>query len=250
MWTYLTILFSLLLFFGLFARKAYLYSKKFKDEPTVLATGIDESEEEDEEKIVKKRLSKDKKQEVEEAYKEGDGFLKEGNDEEAIKAFVQALAIDDNHLDTNKKLALLYLQKQMFGAAAALFERLAMLEDDAQHYSHLGLALYQQSSFEEARDAYQKAVDMDPSRPQRFVSLSQVYKAMGQPSNAMVALNKALEMDKENLEFLYVMADLQMTMGNFEDAKETLNRIFNVNENHEEAAALLKEIEKLEAGTN
>ena len=91
MWTYLTILFSLLLFFGLFARKAYLYSKKFKDEPTVLATGIDESEEEDEEKIVKKRLSKDKKQEVEEAYKEGDGFLKEGNDEEAIKARAQAI---------------------------------------------------------------------------------------------------------------------------------------------------------------
>ena len=76
-------------------------------------------------------------------------MLKAGKEEDAIKCFVQALALNELHDETQHRLAVLYLKKQMYGAAAALFKRLLESKEDPVYYSHLGLALYKQSSFEE-----------------------------------------------------------------------------------------------------
>ncbi|MCX6734740.1 MAG: tetratricopeptide repeat protein [Candidatus Peregrinibacteria bacterium] len=203
-----------------------------------------ESQESEEEKKV--RLSREQKDQVETLCKRGESLINAGKDEEAVKCFVQALSINTQHPETQQRLALLYLQKQMYGGAAALFQQLAQQTNDPMHYSHWGLALYQQSDFENAKVAYQTAVDLDPSRPQRFISLSQVYKALGQLSNAIIATNKALEIDEKNIEFLYQLADLQAEAGNYMEAKETLKRLFETDATNRAAKTLLKEISKLE----
>lgn len=188
----------------------------------------------------KKRLSGDEREEVERLFKRGVAMIKAGKDDEAIKCFVQALAIDELHIETQHRLALIYLQKQMYAASAALFKKLGELTQDPLHYSHLGLALYQQSEYGAARDAYQKAVDLDPSRPQRFVSLSQVYRAMGQLNNAMVALNKAIEMDGENLEFLFLVGDLQAELGNKDAARQAFEKILVMDPKNKEVKMAIK----------
>ena len=132
------------------------------------------------------------------------------------------------HQETQNKLAMLYMQKQMFSAAAALFKSLGDVTGEAVHYSHQGLALFQQNLFEEARDAYQKAVDLDPARPNRFVSLAQVYRSMGQLSNAVVALNKAIEIDNENVEYLFLLVDIQSELENYEEALAVAKGILEI----------------------
>lgn len=245
MWTYLAILFSFLFLVGVFVHRVMSNKRDaIQEKARAEAKAAMEAQESEEEKKV--RLSREQKDQVESLCKRGESLINAGKDEEAVKCFVQALSINAQHPETQQRLALLYLQKQMYGGAAALFQQLAQQTNDPMHYSHWGLALYQQSDFENAKIAYQTAVDLDPSRPQRFISLSQVYKALGQLSNAIIATNKALEIEEKNIEFLYQLADLQAEAGNYLEAKETLKRLFEIDATNRAAKTLLKEISKLE----
>lgn len=218
----------------------------FKNAPKETVIKSAENHIQDEENLKKIRISRESREKVEALCKRGEAMLKAGKDEEAIKCFVQALTLDSAHLETQQKLALLYLQKQLYSAAASLFQQLAQQTNDPVHYSHWGLALYQQSDFENAKIAYQTAVDLDPSRPQRFVSLSQIYKSLGQLNNAIIAVNKAIEIDQQNIEFLCLLADLQIEAGNYIAAKETAEKLLQIDAENKQAEGILKEVRRLE----
>lgn len=217
---------SVLGIIGVFAYKVFHLKKMVlkKEAEKAAAQAAKEQEAFAEDEIEAKKLKKSELQEIEELCEKANIKIGVGNEDEGVKLLVQALAIDENHLPAQQKLAMLYMQKEMFAAAAALFERMAKLTDDAIHYSHLGLALFNQQDFEGAKVAYQKAVDLDPSRPQRFVSLGQVYRALGQHQNAIVAITKAVDME-ENEDFLRLLAEIYMEAGDDAGAKAALNRI-------------------------
>ncbi len=186
------------------------------------------------------KLEKVEESKIEDLFSSGESFLKTGKEDEAIKCFVQVLAIDPHHEETQKAMAMLYLQKQMYSAASALFKQLCEGKADPIHYSHLGFALYQQSDFEAAKKAYQEAIKLDESRPQRFVSLSQVYRALGLVNNAVIALNKAVEADDQNADFLFLMAGLKSDLGDNSGAIELLEKVIEMDEKNAEAKDLLK----------
>lgn len=205
---------------------------------------VKEEKVEEEEVIVPKKVSSDVQMEVEGLCKRAEALLRQGKEDEAVKCFVQALALDEFHQETQHKLAMLYLEKQMFSAASALFKELGDSTKDPVHYSHLGLALYQQSNFSEALEAYQKAIALDPSRPQRFVSLAQVYRALGRLNHAVSALRKAVEIDGENLDIVFFLADLQLELGNTDEALVILKKLLEIEPEHNEAKALLRQIKE------
>lgn len=228
-------MFSVVLLVGVYIHRWYALTHKKVEEKK-------EEVKEVEPEVV--AASKDDQEKAEAAYKRGEAMLKSGKDEEAIKCFVQALALDPLHQATQHSLAMLYLQKQMFTAAAALFRQMGEATQDPVHFSHLGLALYQSGELEEALEAYQTAVGLDDSRPQRFVSLAHVYRELGLLSNAVVAMNKAAELDKENLEFLFMLVELHQEMKNLSDAAYILKKVLELDEENKEAKKALKAIEK------
>jgi len=235
MWTYLAILFSFSLLVGVYVRKSVLLKRGAEIVP-------DENEEDSSEDFAKKRISAEDRQKVEDLCNKGKTMLKVGRDDDAVKCFVQALTIDVRHQETLHTLAMLYLQKQMFGAASALFKQLGEMTNDAVHYSHLGLSQYQQNNFSEALRAYQKSLELDDTRPQRFVSLSQVYRAMEKPFHAIVALNKAIDIDEENLDLLFLLIDLQIETKNTEGAELVIKNILLVDPENKEAKKMLRKI--------
>ena len=196
MLTYLTILLSLIIFFTVFFRRLNILKKggEEKKAPPV--------QEDFEEVIQEKKVSKKDQQMINSLCEKAEQKLKVGNEDEALKLLIQALALDELNKEAQHKLAMLYMQKQMYSSAAALFRRLAEITDEAVHYSHLGLAYFHQQDLENAREAYQKAVDLDPSRPQRFVSLAQVYRALSQLEEADMVMRRAIKIDEENVDFL------------------------------------------------
>lgn len=237
MWTYLLILLAAVVLISVFARRAVLLNRpKEEPQPEVV-------EEESPEEIAVK-VSKADAAKVEALCERAEAMLQAGKDEEAVKCFVQALAIDAVHAEAQQKLAMLYLQKQMYGAAAALFQSLAQATEDPVHYSHLGLALYQQNEFEEAKKAYQTAVELDDSRPQRFINLAQVYRATGELYNAIMAVNKAIESEAANLDYLFLLVDLQMELENWAEARYVLKKVLDLEPENEEALRILKNVEK------
>ena len=241
MWTYLAILFSFLLFVTVFVHRICVLKRGQANE------GKDDVVEESVEPIKKETVSPSDKFKVEELCDMAEKKLKSGKEDEAIKYLVQALAIDALHLEAQHKLAILYMRKEMFGAAAALFSQLGDLTDEPVHYSHLGLALYQQNEFQESKEAYKKAILLDDARPQRYASLSQVYRAMGHLQNAVIALGRAIEIDGENLDYVLLLADLQTDLENYEEAEAILNTFLEVDPENEDAKQSLKTLKKLVA---
>lgn len=262
MWTYFILFLGITALLAVFFRRAILFyfknsaaadaaseAEKSADESATSKPDSDIESDIDEETLPEKK-SKGSKFKIANLLAEADGLLKKGEEEEALKVLIQALSIDNNHLETLQKLAMLYLQKQMLGAASALFKQLAELTDDPVHYSHLGLSLYQQSCLEEARDAYQKSVELDPSRPQRFVSLAQVYRSLDQPQNAVIALSKAIELDQENMDFLLLMAAVHSDLEKIDDARSFLKTVLEKDPEHQEALILLKKLSKESADSD
>lgn len=235
MWTYLVIFVSISALLLVFLRRVIFVLRgkdiKKKEEK------VEVKKEVVEEKV---KVSRKDKSTVEGLCKRGEAMMKAGKDEEAIKCFVQALALDPNHKDSLNKLGVLYMHKQMYGAASALFKNLSEIEEDSVHYSHLGLALYHQNEYEEAKEAYQKAVSLDPSRPQRFVSLCQVYRAQENNDLALAALEKAVDLDPKNVECLFLMTDLLFETENFDKGKDVVRMILEVDPDNEEAKKLLR----------
>lgn len=243
MWTYLAILAGVLAIAIVFAKRAILFFRTPKEEP-VKTVSLEEEIEEESSDDSPKKLPKEEREKLEELFQKAEHLLNSGQEDEAIKLFVQVLAIDENHTETEKKLAMLYLQKQMYGAAAALFEHLASQENDPVHYSHLGLALYQQNEFEGSKRAYQKAIVLDDSRPQRYISLAQVYRSMGLNYLAIIAIKKALEREEENIDFLFLLSEVLLEEGKMEAAKAVLLQILQIEKENEEALRLIRKIER------
>lgn len=244
MWTYLAFLFSGIVLIVVFVRRWILMNRGATKKRTQENMELQKAAEDDYVEK-KKRVSRKEKDKVVELYEQAEKMLKGGREDEAIKVLVQALTIDELNIDVQHKLAMLYMQKQMFGAAAALFKQLGGLTEEAIHYSHLGLALYQQQEFDEAKKAYQKAVSLDDSRPQRFVSLATIYRSLGELQNAVIALNKAVEKDKENLNFLLLLVDILVQKEDYDSAKKTLAEIINLDPENGDAKEYLRKVKAM-----
>jgi len=235
MWTYLLMMFSVGILMGIFIRRWLLHGKK-KEAIKKPAASLEEVADEK----VEEKVSRSDKVLARTLCEKAEKKLKAGKEEDAIKLLVQALAANPGYLDGQHMLAMLYLKKQMYGAAAALFKQLTAVSEEAVHFSHLGLCLYNQQELQDAKQAYQKAVDLDPSRPQRFISLGQVYRGLGEYSQAIIAVNKAVDMEKENAEFLLLLGDILNDMGDADAAALTFKKVLEIDPKNNFAKEYLK----------
>ena len=241
MWTFLAILTSVVLFFGVFFRRLFLHFFPNKKPAQDLLIEEDEIEEKN------ARLKKGERAKILMLCGEADKKAQRGEIQEAIKLYIQALAIEDHNPEAQEKLAMLYLQEQLFSPAAALFESLAKTTSNPIHFSNLGISLFQQGDYDSAKKAYIESLKIDGTRPQRYVSLSHVYRSLGLLYNALIAMNKAIEVqqgagENVNTDFWFLVADLQREAGLIDAAKATLEGVLILDENNETARTMLQEL--------
>lgn len=194
----------------------------------------------------KKSLTKTEKQEVQKLYDRAIAMIKKREPKEAVKALVQALAISPNFLDAQKQLGMLYIDQAMWGKGAAVYQYLASKTNDPVDYSHLGLCLYSNNDLDGAANAYQQAINLDPERVQRYVSLAQVYKEAGKSQLGLIAINKAIELDSKNLDYWLLAGDLNMQLNNLLDARGAINRAIEIAPMSKIAKKMLEDLEILE----
>jgi len=227
MWTYLAILISISIPIIVFLHKLHVY-KVNQNKVVVEKTQEEELKEYEAPQETKVTIEQENTSKM--RYKKAVAALDIGDEEEGIKQLIQALAANPTHIKTNDMLAMLYIKKQMYSAASAVLKQLINLEEKPEHYSHLGLVNYQQNLFEEAKSAYQKSIELDPERPQRYVSLAQVYRSLKQPYNAIICANKALEIEEDNVNFLLLLTELFNEVKDSKSAQKTIKRMKQLNE--------------------
>lgn len=226
-------------------QKEVLEKDRRQKEKTEKENDIDESGTQN----IKKKTQKTRPtKEINIAYRKADMHFAKGEHEEAEKVFIKVLALDDGHMDANLKLGLVYLQKGEAAKAEFFFNKLLEIKKDPIFLSNLALALYQQKRLQEAAEAYEQAIGLDPRRESRFVSLAHVYRELGDDQKSLENMERAADLAPRNTEYLFTITDGYITQGEDEKALATLERILMIEPYNENAKARQQEITQRKNG--
>jgi Flp pilus assembly protein TadD/tRNA A-37 threonylcarbamoyl transferase component Bud32 len=114
--------------------------------------------------------------------------------EEAIPRFEKAAELDPKSAIPLVNLAFLFISSAPDAVAAERVSRkLVALDDEVPHYHNLlGWALAVQQRFDEAREAFERTVELEPEHPYAVPNLGYVAMAMGDPESAVLYLRRNL----------------------------------------------------------
>ncbi|MFC1655732.1 tetratricopeptide repeat protein [Patescibacteria group bacterium] len=170
-------------------------------------------------------------------------YLERGELGEAETRLVEVTTIEKDFNDAGHKLGLIYLKKGEFGKAEEIFKQLVLkVEDDAIYHSNLGRALYEQEKFQEALGSYLKSIELDDSRPGRFVSTAEVYRLLGEKEKAQEMYKKALNLDPSNIEYLLTFAHFLIEDERYAKARFYLEKVLKLQPDNKMALEMMKEI--------
>lgn len=195
--------------------------------------------------------SKDEKmrriREAKKAFKQADLHFTKGDYGLAEKFLVQVLSFDNDHLDANLKLGLLYLHQENLPRAEFFFQKLIDLKESPVYYSNLALTLYQQGRLEEAAKLYEKAIESEGNKPARFVSLAHVYHELGEMEKAMAAFESACRLDPRNLDYWWTVLEYYEKFSKKEDMARVLKKILELDPYNDVAKGKLRLLEEADS---
>lgn len=101
-------------------------------------------------------------------------------------------------------------------------------ELDSESWMERGQYFEEEERFEEAADAYRKAIALEPSCPESFYNLGNVLRALERPDAALEMFRLALALDPNLTEAWYNVADVLEEQGCIKEAIEHLNQTLDV----------------------
>ncbi len=136
-------------------------------------------------------------------------YLNKNRYDKAVAHFQKALAIDPGYAPARNNLGTAYLAREDWDLAIATFQEVA--EDllyATPHFpmANMGWAYYKKGEFEKAVEAYQSALDLQPTFIVALRGLGKTYMAMGRVKDAIEPLDKAIEVAPK-------VADLHFEIG-------------------------------------
>lgn len=163
---------------------------------------------------------------VSKALKKADTMFAQGDVEEAQELLLQALSNDPENENILLKLAMVYLHNKLYFKAETLYIKLIeMGHKTPAIFTNLGHALYYQSKFPLAKDAYQKAIAMDKDSAHRYYHLAQVLHDTGETYEAIEILKKIYEKEKKSKNYWYTLSILFEDTGDEKNLKESLTNL-------------------------
>jgi tetratricopeptide (TPR) repeat protein len=148
-----------------------------------------------------------------------------GNKPAAIDAYKRALRHDSGFIEAYPALlGALAALRQWEDRAEVAEAWLGVVPTAAAAARALGSSLMMLSRFEEARTAFQKAQQLDPSSVEIIADLATVMLACGQSNEAEAMLRRTIESHSDVSEPLVALADLQFNHGRDAEALETAHR--------------------------
>lgn len=177
------------------------------------------------------------------AFKQADVHFTKGDYGLAEKHLLQVLSFDNDHLDANLKLGLLYLRQENLPRAEFFFQKLIDLKENPVYYSNLALTLYQQNKLEDAAKLYERAIELDNKRAARFVSLAHVYNELGEMEKALTAYEQASRLEPRNLDYLWALTNYYEKFSQINEMVAVLKRILELDPYNEDAKAKIALLE-------
>ena len=178
----------------------------------------------------------------------GKELYRNDQDEEAVKAFTEAVRLDPDLAEAHFRLALGYeslgkreqAEEQFKKAVEAYKKYLEQNPDDAEAHYALGQTYAGLDRYSDAIREYREATKRKEDDPEMFYDLGVAHTKLAQYDAAAAAFSKSLEIDPDN----YRAQDA------LDDAKEGIKRIKVGKKHQEDLAKKQKEDELKKAGAS
>ncbi len=152
-------------------------------------------------------------------YQRGVALAAQGQFDEAITAFQQALQLKPNYPEALKELGTAFWRKgQLDDALASYRKAVEQRPTYAEAIHNIGLVLADKNQFDEAITYYQKAIALKPDLAVAHSNLGSALAAKGQFDEAIAACRRAIELKPDFLEALNNLGSVLQMNGEFDDA--------------------------------
>lgn len=161
-----------------------------------------------------------------------------GDGATALDALGKALEIAPNSEAVLASFARTALRARLPVPALQALEALHRLHPDVAEYPYLlGVARLQVGTFDDAAEALEQALDLDPNRPLPWIALGLVYNQQKLFDEAAEVLGRGLELAPESPEALAALAEAEEGRGNLQAARAAATRAVGNEDQPSSAAA-------------
>jgi len=158
----------------------------------------------------------------------GQDLLAEGEFEDAIEAFTDALEEDARNVDALLGRSEAYASLGEARRALADAERALILEESSEAYLVRALALLVDGDFQGALDDLSSAAQLDPENAEAFVLQADIFSALGEVEQALANYDAAIEIEPENANYYYNRGLIYYNSGELDAALEDYNTAIEI----------------------
>jgi tetratricopeptide (TPR) repeat protein len=170
--------------------------------------------------------------------------LSNGNNDQAITAFKQALAFDSNNTTAYNYLGQLYLNKGKTDDAIKSFQQLVRVQSNQSTADtsstaptleaatiSLGNAYLQAKKYVQSEQQYKTAAKLKPTDPVPTYTLGQQYLTQGRLGEALTQIQQTQKLSPKDGNVYYALGSIYNAQGNFSDAATALQKSLQLKQN-------------------
>jgi tetratricopeptide (TPR) repeat protein/predicted AlkP superfamily phosphohydrolase/phosphomutase len=160
-------------------------------------------------------------------------YIKSGKAELGVRMLNEILERHPDNLEVLHTLGNYYVDAGDGPMALAVAER-ALKVDANNGESHFikGIGLQRMGRYQEAAEAFRKAITLAPDMPEIYADLAMIYVNSGRAQEAMDLVDKALELSPERPDILYIKGLALGRMGNTVEALHMFSKVMELDDTH------------------
>jgi len=112
-------------------------------------------------------------------YNLGVGYYEMGDDENALKTYLETLKYFPNHINANNNVGVIYFNRKKYDDAIVYFQKAASVDpNNANAVGNIGAIYQNKGDMQKAKEYYEKAIAISPSA-NVYLNLAKVYYTLG-----------------------------------------------------------------------
>jgi tetratricopeptide (TPR) repeat protein len=159
-------------------------------------------------------------------------YLSEGDKENAIRQFKNALAFDSTNATAHTYLGKIYLSQDNYEESIKEFKKVVQNSTtSAEARTNLGNAYMADEQYDNAEKEFKMAAGLDPTDPVADYTLGGMYTQLDRYKEAETQYNKVAKISPNDANVPYSLGALYNKMGRPDDAVEQLQRALTLKKN-------------------
>jgi len=166
-----------------------------------------------------------------------------GRLDEAEKAFMEAVRIDDKFGDAYYNLGVVYEMQKRYDEAIAQYKKALSFGKHSDALFGIGVCLLKKSQLDEAAEYFEEAIKINPFNVKAFINLGVIYEKKCDYKKAISALKNAVELNPKNAKAYFNLAIVYEKEKDFKNAVIAYSGAAELN--HEKKEEIAKKINEL-----